>query len=52
MPRSRSMLKPSLNLSRMARLRSMHSSTVVFGPLGAGPSEVGLLIMGLGIGGG
>lgn len=51
-PRSRSILKPSLNLSRMARLRSMHSSRVLFCPLGGGPSEVGSVIICLRVGGG
>ena len=47
MERSRSMLKPSLNLSRMSKVMSMASSVGDFDSLGVGPSDVGFVIMGL-----
>lgn len=49
MERSRSMLKPSLSLSRMSKVRSMASSVADFDSLGVGGSEV---IIGLGGGAG
>ncbi len=52
MERSRSMLKPSLSLSRMIKVMSMASSVADFDSLGGGPSDVGFVIMGLCCGGG
>ena len=49
MESSRSMLKPSLSLSRMSKVRSMASSVADFDSLGVGGSEV---ITGLGGGAG
>ena len=46
MERSRSMLKPSLSLSRMIKVMSMASSVGDFDSLGVGPSDVGFVIMG------
>jgi len=52
MERSRSMLKPSLSLSRMIKVMSMASSVADLDSLGVGPSDVGFVIMGLCCGGG
>ncbi len=52
MERSRSMLKPSLSLSRMIKVMSMASSVAVLFSLGVGPSDVGFVIIGLLCGGG